>query len=80
MKHSVQVEVGGRPMVFRSRGDCPPGRRFRAHALRRHGGAYCCSTKEGSRFGEGIDFVPLMVGLSGDEYAAGAESRAVLPP
>lgn len=69
MKHSVQVEVGGRPLVI----EC-------GHIARQASGAVTvrygdtvvlvAATKE-DRVREGIDFVPLMVDYQEMSYAAG---------
>ncbi|HOI94623.1 MAG TPA: polyribonucleotide nucleotidyltransferase [Syntrophobacter fumaroxidans] len=69
MKHSVQVEVGGRPMVFEA-GEI--ARQAGGSVLMRYGDTVVliAATKE-DRIREGIDFVPLMVDYQEMSYAAG---------
>lgn len=69
MSYSVQVEVGGRPLVFQSG---HMARQASGSVLMRYGDTVVmvAATKE-DRVREGIDFVPLMVDYQEMSYAAG---------
>ncbi|MEN6440149.1 MAG: polyribonucleotide nucleotidyltransferase [Syntrophobacter sp.] len=69
MKHSVQVEVGGRPLIFES-GEV--AKQASGSILMRYGDTVVliAATKE-DRTREGIDFLPLMVDYQEMSYAAG---------
>lgn len=69
MKHSVQVEVGGRPLIFES-GEV--AKQASGSVLMRYGDTVVliAATKE-DRVREGIDFLPLMVDYQEMSYAAG---------
>jgi polyribonucleotide nucleotidyltransferase len=69
MKHTVQVEVGGRPLIFES-GQI--ARQAGGSVLMRYGDTVVlvAATKE-DRIREGIDFLPLMVDYQEMSYAAG---------
>ncbi len=69
MKHTVQVEVGGRPLIF----ECGHLARQASGSVRMQYGdtvVLVAATKE-DRVREGIDFVPLMVDYQEMSYAAG---------
>jgi len=69
MKHSVQVEVGGRPLII----ECGQmARQATGSVVMRYGDTVVlvAVTKE-DRIREGIDFVPLMVDYQEMSYAAG---------
>ncbi|MEN6486632.1 MAG: polyribonucleotide nucleotidyltransferase [Syntrophobacteraceae bacterium] len=69
MKHSVQVEVGGRPLIF----ECGHvARQASGSVMMRYGDTVVlvAATKE-DRIREGIDFVPLMVDYQEMSFAAG---------
>lgn len=69
MKHTVQVEVGGRPLIFET-GQI--ARQAGGSVLMRYGETVVlvAATKE-DRIREGIDFLPLMVDYQEMSYAAG---------
>lgn len=69
MKHTIQVEVGGRPLIFET-GEV--ARQASGSVLMRYGDTVVlvAATKE-DRVREGIDFVPLMVDYQEMSYAAG---------
>ena len=69
MKHTVQVEVGGRPLIFET-GEV--ARQAGGSVLMRYGDTVVivAATKE-DRVREGIDFVPLSVDYHEMSYAAG---------
>ena len=69
MKHTVQVEVGGRPLII----ECGHvARQASGSVMMRYGDTVVlvAATKE-DRVREGIDFVPLMVEYREMSYAAG---------
>jgi len=69
MKHTVQVEVGGRPLIFET-GQI--AKQAGGSVLMRYGETVVlvAATKE-DRIREGIDFLPLMVDYQEMSYAAG---------
>ncbi len=69
MKHTVQVEVGGRPLIFET-GEV--ARQAGGSVLMRYGDTVVivAATKE-DRVREGIDFLPLSVDYQEMSYAAG---------
>jgi polyribonucleotide nucleotidyltransferase len=69
MKHSVQVEVGGRPLIIEA-GEM--AKQASGSVVMRYGDTVVlvAATKE-DRVREGIDFVPLMVDYQEMSYAAG---------
>lgn len=69
MKHSVQVEVGGRPLIIESG---QVARQASGSVFMRYGDTVVlvAATKE-NRTREGIDFLPLMVDYQEMSYAAG---------
>ncbi|MCE5335278.1 MAG: polyribonucleotide nucleotidyltransferase [Desulfobacteraceae bacterium] len=69
MKHTVEIEVGGRPLIFES-GEV--ARQAGGSVLMRYGDTVVlvAATKE-DRIREGIDFVPLSVDYQEMSYAAG---------
>jgi polyribonucleotide nucleotidyltransferase len=69
MKHTVQVEVGGRPLIFET-GEV--ARQAGGSVVMRYGDTVVivAATKE-DRLREGIDFVPLSVDYHEMSYAAG---------
>ncbi len=69
MKHSVEVEVGGRPLIFESG---QVARQASGSVLMKYGDTVVlvAATKE-DRVREGIDFLPLMVDYQEMSYAAG---------
>jgi len=78
MKHSVQVDVGGRPLTI----ECGQmARQASGSVLMRYGETVVLvsATKE-DRVREGIDFVPLMVDYQEMSYAVGRDSWRILSP
>lgn len=69
MKHSVQVDVGGRPLIIESG---QVAKQASGSVLMRYGDTVVmvAATKE-DRVREGIDFLPLMVDYQEMSYAAG---------
>lgn len=69
MKHTVQVEVGGRPLIFET-GEM--ARQAGGSVVMRYGDTVIivAATKE-DRVREGIDFLPLSVDYHEMSYAAG---------
>ena len=69
MKHTIQVEVGGRPLIFETG---RVARQAGGSVLMKYGETVVlvAATKE-DRIREGIDFLPLMVDYQEMSYAAG---------
>ena len=77
MKHTIQVEVGGRSLSFET-GEV--ARQAGGSVLMRYGDTVVIvtATKE-DRVREGIDFRTALGGLPGDELCGGSHSGGVFP-